>query len=85
MTTNQLTFSSFYDSLSECKSQIASFTVYSESFTIRWQYMEQEGRDLNVYYQDRPISFSEYEIIQKEMCKVFPAHICEVLDEQIEL
>jgi hypothetical protein len=78
-------FKSFYDSIGEYKSQMAFFAANTETLHIRWQYMEQEGKNMDVYVQTRPMTYEEYVEIESHIKFNFPEHIYEALDEHLDI
>lgn len=76
-------FNKFYDLIGEYKSQMACFSATTETLTIRWQYMEKEGKDMNVYHQNRPITYNEYIKIVLYASSNFPEHIYGMIEAQL--
>ena len=83
-----MTFTVFYNFISEIKSQLIAITI-EKDYRIEWNYLDNEGECINGFFQSRLISTEELDILVSELQNSFtkkniPLYILEKLLEQIQ-
>jgi hypothetical protein len=80
----------FYHTISEVKSQVFVLDIHNTEYQIYFHYMEQEGKQMQSYYQSRPLREHEYRELKTELDKQFaeqkvPECISEQFEETVEV
>ena len=83
-----MTFTVFYNFISEIKSQLVALTI-EKDYRIEWNYLDNEGESINGFFQSRLISTEEFDILVSDLENSFtkkniPLYILEKLLEQIQ-
>jgi hypothetical protein len=83
-----MTFTVFYNFISEIKSQLVALTI-EKDYRIEWNYLDNEGECINGFFQSDLISTEELEVLVSElqnsfMKKNIPLYTLEKLFEQIQ-
>ena len=83
-----MTFTVFYNFVSEIKSQLVALTV-EKDYHIKWNYLDNEDECINGFFQSRLISTEEFDILVSDLENSFtkkniPLYILEKLLEQIQ-